>query len=157
NGNDIGQIRSIGTRIDATASAIPFVHITGQDPGVDVLAVNMLGGNDVLDASDLAAPHAAPLITLTVTGRAGNHTLTGTEGLATFVWSPGDGSDTIDSGGGEDTMVVNGSDLAERFDLSASGGRARVTRDVDGSSVSLGGGIDTITVDPLGGADTVTV
>src|SRR5215467_8252187 len=142
-GNDVGQIRSVGTRIDATVSAIPFVHITGED-GLDALSVNTLGGDDVLDASDLAATNASELIKLTVNGGTGNDTLTGSQGADTFVWNPGDGSDTVD-GGDEDTMVVNGSDVSERFDLSANGSRVRVTRDIDGGTVDLGG-VETITV-----------
>jgi hypothetical protein len=155
NGNDVGQIRSVGTRIDATVSAIPFVHIMGEGP-LDVLAVNTRGGDDMVDASDLSATNASQLIKLTVDGGPGNDTLIGSQGADTFVWNPGDGNDTIDGGDGPDTMVVNGSDQAEKFDLSASGARVRVTRDLDGGTVDLGG-IETITVNPLGGADTVTV
>ena len=33
------------------------MHITGED-GLDALTVNTLGGDDVLDASDLAATNA---------------------------------------------------------------------------------------------------
>jgi hypothetical protein len=58
--------------------------------------------------------------------------------------------------GWEPVVIVNGSDLAERFVLSANGNRVRVTRDLDGGTVDLGG-VEVITVNPLGGADTVTV
>src|SRR5262249_59690262 len=92
----------------------------------------------------------------TGSGRSGHDPLTGGPGIDTFVWNPGDGSDTINGGGGADTVVVNGSDLAERFVLSANGTRARVTRDLDGGSVDLNG-VEIVTVNPLGGADTVTV
>src|SRR5262249_2893757 len=119
-------------------------------------AVNLLGGDDVLDASDLFATNAAQLIRLTVSGGAGNDTLIGSPGADTFVWNPGDGSDTIDGGDGPDTMIVNGSDLGENFDLSVRGNRVRAARDAEGGSADLGG-IETITVNPLGGADTVIV
>jgi hypothetical protein len=154
-GNDVGQIRSVGTRIDATASAIPFVHITGED-GLDALTVNTLGGDDVLDASDLAATNASELIKLTVDGGTGNDTLTGSQGFDTFVRNPGDGNDSIDGGDGEDTLIVNGSDASEQFDLSADASRARFTRDVDGSRTDFGG-VEDIDLNPLGGADTITV
>jgi Ca2+-binding RTX toxin-like protein len=154
-GNDVGQIRSVGTQIDATVSAIPFVHIIGEGP-LDALEVNTLGGDDMVDASDLFATNASQLIKLTVDGGGGNDTLIGSPGADTFVWNPGDGSDTIDGGDGPDTMVVNGSDAAERFDVSASGARVHVTHDVDGGTVDLGG-VETITLNPLGGADTVNV
>ncbi|NRA58043.1 MAG: hypothetical protein HRU13_08020, partial [Phycisphaerales bacterium] len=44
----------------------------------------------------------------------------------------------------------------ETFDLSASGARARLTRDVGGVTMDLGT-VEAITVNALGGADTVTV
>jgi len=155
NGNDVGQIRSIGARINATVSAIPFVNITGEG-GLDTLTVNTLGGNDVLDASDLAATNASQLVKLTVIGGTGNDTLTGSQGADTFVWNPGDGSDTINGGDNPDTLIVNGSDQPEKFDLSANVGRVRLTRDVGGVTMDVGG-VETFTVATLGGADTVTV
>jgi hypothetical protein len=97
----------------------------------------------------------AGVIGLTESGGAGNDTLIGSQGDDTFVWNPGDGSDVVEGQGGRDTLVFNGSEVAERFDLSANGTRARLTRDL-GGSVDLGG-VEAITVNPLGGADTVTV
>jgi Dockerin type I domain len=155
NGNDVGQIRSIGARINATISAIPSVNITGEG-GLDTLTVNTLGGNDVLDASDLAATNASQLITLTVNGGTGSDTLTGSQGADTFVWNPGDGSDTINGGDNPDMLILNGSDQSEKFDLSSNGGRVRLTRDVGGITMDVGG-VETFTVNALGGADTVNV
>jgi Ca2+-binding RTX toxin-like protein len=155
-GDDVGQIGSIGSQINATVSPIPFVHITGSEGANDTLTVNTLGGNDRLDASDLFATNASQLIRLTVNGGAGNDTLTGSPGADTFVWNPGDGHDTIEGGDGEDTMIVNGSDVSEKFDVSANGSQVRVTRDVDGGTTDLGG-VEEIDVNPLGGPDTVTV
>jgi hypothetical protein len=153
NGNDVGQIRSLGpTSINATVSAIPFVNITNTVGSADGLVVNTLGGNDVLDASDLAGG----LIKLTVNGGTGNDTLTGSQGNDDFLWTPGDGRDTIEGGDGHDRIVVDGSDAADQFDVSANGTRARVTSAVDGGTVD-GGGVETIVLNPLGGADTVTV
>src|SRR5262249_30049748 len=71
-------------------------------------------------------------------------------------WFPGDGSDTVEGGDGQDRIVFDGSDAAERFDLSANGTRARVTHDLDGATVDVGG-VETVVVNPLGGADSVTV
>jgi Ca2+-binding RTX toxin-like protein len=155
NGPDFGQISSIGTSINATVSALPFVNITGTD-GLDALTVNTLGGNDVLDASGLLATNASQLIKLTLNGGAGNDTLTGSQGFDTFVWNPGDGSDTIEGGAGENAMVFNGSDVAETFKVSANGNRVRLSRDVGGVIMDLGG-VEEIVVNSLGGADTVTV
>jgi hypothetical protein len=153
NGTDVGQIRSVGpTSINATVSAIPVVSITNTVPTNDRLLVNTLGGNDILDASDLAGG----LIKLTVNGGTGNDILTGSQGFDDFLWTPGDGSDAIDGSAGGDRIVVDGSDAADKFTLSANGTRARITSDVDGGTVDVGR-VETIVVNPLGGADTITV
>jgi hypothetical protein len=154
NGNDGLQIASFGTRI-AIGGLFPFMNITGE-AGLDTLTVNTLGGNDVVDAANLAATNAAQLITLTENGGAGNDTLIGSQGADTFVWNPGDGSDVVDGGENPDTMIFNGSDLPEKFDLSANGSRVRLTRDLGGITMDLGG-VETVTVNALGGADAVTV
>jgi Domain of unknown function (DUF4214)/RTX calcium-binding nonapeptide repeat (4 copies) len=129
-----------------------LVSITNSDGPLDSLLVNGLGGNDAVDASGLAAGVIRP----TVSGGAGNDNLIGSPGFDTFLWSPGDGSDTINGGAGLDRLVFDGSDAAEPFDLSANGTRVRLTRDVGGVAMDLGG-VETITIDALGGADTVTV
>src|SRR5262249_352798 len=78
------------------------------------------------------------------------------DGDDTFVWEPGDGSDTVEGQGGRDTLEFDGSNLAESFDLSANGDRARLTRDVGGIAIDLKRTED---VNPaaLGGADTITI
>jgi len=79
----------------------------------------------------------------------------------TFQWNPGDGSDVVEGQGGTDTMVFNGSDLAERFDISDTGSglpfhRVRLTRDIGAVSMNLNG-IETIELNANGGADTITI
>jgi hypothetical protein len=153
NGDDAGQIASFdGTSISAHVSLFPFVNITGAEGANDTLTVNALGGNDTLDASSLPTG----LIGLTLNGGAGNDTLIGSQGDDTFVWNPGDGSDTVEGQAGFDTLVFNGSDQAEKFDVSANGSRVRLTRDVGGVSMDLNG-VEQLNLNPLGGADTVTV
>jgi Ca2+-binding RTX toxin-like protein len=133
------------------------VKVLGAIGPTEALTVNALGGNDVLDASDLVATNANEVLKLVVVGGAGNDTLTGSQGFDTFVWNGGDGNDLIDGGDGEDTVTVNGADVAERFDLSAiGGGRARFTRDVDGAATDFGS-VEEVDVNPLGGADAITV
>ena len=44
----------------------------------------------------------------------------------TFVWNPGDGSDTIEGQDGNDTMQFNGANINEKIDLSANGDRVAV-------------------------------
>jgi hypothetical protein len=78
------------------------------------------------------------------------------DGNDTFVWNPGDGSDTVDGQAGSDRMVFNGSDAAEKFDVSANGNRVRFTRDVGNVTMDLNG-VEAIDLNALGGADTITV
>ena len=58
--------------------------------------------------------------------------------------------------GRPDTLVFNGSDVAETFDVSANGRRVRFTRDVGNITMDLDG-VEEIDLNALGGADTVTV
>jgi Ca2+-binding RTX toxin-like protein len=159
-GNDVGQVRSIGNRVNATISGIPFVNITGEG-GLDTLTVNTGGGNDVLDASDLAATNASQLIKLTVNGGPGNDILTGSQGNDTFLWNPGDGSDTVEGGaveGGtdEDTLTFNGSDLSETFGISANGSHVRLSRDLGNVAMDVHG-VERVEVTARGGGDPVVV
>src|SRR5437762_13695055 len=39
----------------------------------------------------------------------------GGDGNDTFVWNPGDGSDTVEGQGGTDTLLFNGANIAERI------------------------------------------
>jgi Ca2+-binding RTX toxin-like protein len=153
NGADNIQIASFdnGTRV-AIGGLFPFVNITGAEGANDTLTVTTLGGNDVVDAAGLAAN----VIGLTLIGGAGNDVLIGSQGDDTFVWNPGDGSDTLEGQAGTDTMVFNGSNLSEQFEASANGQRVRFTRDV-GTVVMDLNDVESIDLNPLGGADSVTV
>src|SRR5260370_4057527 len=48
-------------------------------------------------------------------------------GNDTFVWNPGDGSDTVDGQAGTDTLQFNGANIDEKIDISANGGHASLT------------------------------
>ncbi len=74
----------------------------------------------------------------------------------TFVWDPGDGSDTVEGQDGTDTMRFNGSNADEQFDVSANGQRVRFFRNV-GTIVMDLDGVEQIDNAALGGADTLTV
>ena len=74
----------------------------------------------------------------------------------TFVWNPGDGSDTIEGQSGVDTMLFNGANIAEHIDLSANGGRLRFTRDVASITMDTDD-VETVDFNALGGADTIDV
>jgi Ca2+-binding RTX toxin-like protein len=100
----------------------------------------------------------------TLRGGAGNDSVAGNRGndLAflgsgddTFVWNPGDGSDTVEGRAGTDTMQFNGSNVNEKIDLSANGGRLRLFRDVGNITMDTNG-VEQVNVVALGGADTIT-
>jgi Ca2+-binding RTX toxin-like protein len=73
-----------------------------------------------------------------------------------FRWDPGDGSDTVEGGTGYDTMLFNGANVNEKFDVSANGERAQFVRDVGNVTMDLND-IDRIDLNTLGGADSITV
>jgi Ca2+-binding RTX toxin-like protein len=80
----------------------------------------------------------------------------GEAGDDVLIWNPGDGSDLNDGGAGRDETRFNGSDADEKIDLVANGPRARLTRDVGGIGMDLNR-VEVVTINALGGADTVTV
>ena len=53
-------------------------------------------------------------------------------------------------------MTFNGANVAEKFDVSANGGRVRFFRDIGNITMDLDG-VEEIDLNALGGADTVTV
>ena len=69
---------------------------------------------------------------------------------------PGDGSDVVEGQDGSDTMLFNGANIAERFQLSANGSRLRFTRDIATITMDTDG-VETVDLRALAGADTVTV
>jgi hypothetical protein len=77
-------------------------------------------------------------------------------GNDTFVWDPGDGSDTIEGQAGVDTMRFNGANVAEQVDLSANGNRLRFFR-VQANITMDTAGVERVDFNALGGADLVTV
>ena len=146
------------------------VTIAGSEGGLDSLTVNGLAGNDTINASGLKAG----LINLTINGGAGDDVITGSQGNDTviggqgsdtaklgagddtFVWNPGEGSDTVDGQAGSDTLLFNGANIAEKMELSANGNHALLTRDVGNVTMDLKS-METVDINALGGADTITV
>ncbi len=175
-----------GVAVSGLAALVAIQH---QEPN-DALAVNGLGGNDRISAAALAAQ----AIALRLDGGAGDDTIAGARGIEvafggdgndsidgngandaafmgagddTFVWDPGDGSDTVEGQAGTDTMLFNGANVAEQVDLSANGERLRFfrtqatitmdTNDVEKVDFNALGGPDTVTVNDLTGTDVQTV
>src|SRR4051812_13352913 len=166
-----------GTRVrfDRTTPA-PFSIDIGTS---ESLVLNANGGDDVISAGN----GLSTLIQLTVDGGTGNDRITGGDGNDflrggdgndlvnggrgndtaflgagddTFVWNPGDGSDIVEGQDGTDTLVFNGANIAEQIDLSANGGRLRLTRNI-GNIVMDTNDVEQVNIVALGGADTITV
>jgi Ca2+-binding RTX toxin-like protein len=85
-----------------------LIHLTGFEPGLDRLVINLLGGDDVLEASGLRA--SGPL--LTGHGGDGNDVLIGGDGNDTLTGGPGDdvliggpGLDILDGGPGDNVVI----------------------------------------------------
>jgi hypothetical protein len=138
----------------------------------------MGGGNDTISCTG----NLAALISISVDGGAGNDTILGSNGIDTligglgndfvdgqqnndfaflgagndtFQWDPGDGSDTIEGQSEIDTLVFNGSNSAESLEVSANGGRVRVTRNLANIVLDLDD-MEKLNFNALGGADIFT-
>jgi Ca2+-binding RTX toxin-like protein len=146
------------------------VIISFAEPAMDRLALNALGGDDVVDATSLEAD----AIGLTIYGGLGGDLLIGGEGddlvdgedgddLAllgpgndTFVWNPGDDNDTVEGQDGFDTMLFNGANANENVTVSANGGRVRFSRDVASVIMDLND-VEQIDFNALGGSDAMVI
>lgn len=154
------------------------VTIAQAELANDQLVINGDGGNDILDASTLAAS----LIQLTLDGGFGNDDIKGSQGIETliggegndtidgnagndtafmgsgddvFIWDPGDGSDVVEGEAGKDTLRFNGSNGNEVMNLSANGQRLQFLRDLGNINMDLNG-VERIEVDAKGGDDLIT-
>src|SRR5205807_8044205 len=92
----------------------------------------------------------------TILGRTGNDVALMGAGNDSFVWNPGDGSDTIEGHAGADKMLFNGGNVSENIDISANGQRVRLFRAVARLTMDLNG-VEQIELNALGGFDTVVV
>jgi Ca2+-binding RTX toxin-like protein len=174
------QIRVVSSGASVVVNGLPAqVTISDAAPGNDTFAMNGGAGNDNIDASALQAG----LINLTIDGGAGNDTIIGSQsndtissddgndtviggrgddfaslgaGDDTFVWNPGDGSDTVEGQAGFDTLVFNGANVNENIDISANGGRVRFSRDVANITMDLNG-VERVDFHALGGADNIVI
>ena len=107
NGDDVAIVfgDASGTTVLGLAAQ---VNITGAESANDRLTLNMLAGDDVVDASGLAAT----AIQLTVNGGADNDVLIGGDGNDVLLGGPGDdvliggpGIDILDGGEGDDIEI----------------------------------------------------
>lgn len=180
NGDDAGEFFTVtanGTRVrlDKLAPEPSFLDIGTAEK----LHLSTQGGND----SFAATGNLAALIQLTVDGGAGEDSLLGSNGADTllggadkdfidgnqggdvvllgegddvFQWDPGDGSDTVEGQHGKDTLRFNGSAGSELFIVSANGARISFVRNLASIAMDLNE-IETLDLNALGGADTLTV
>ena len=134
NGNDTQiKVATVGGAVVVSGLAAQTT-ITGSEAANDQLVVNGLAGNDVMDASGLAAG----MIKLTLNGGDGNDTLTGSAGDDVLNGDAGDdriirnagpaGNDVVEGGDGTDTAEVNGGNGDEAFTATANGTRVRFDR-----------------------------
>ncbi len=91
-----------------------------------------------------------------VDGNGGEDTAFLGSGRDTFVWDPGDGSDTVDGGSGFDTHVFNGAGGNEQMAATADGHRVTFTR-VQGNIAMDLNDFEALDVNALGGIDSVTI
>lgn len=177
NGTEQFTVTANGTRVrfDRIDPA-PFALDIGTSEN---LVLRMNGGDDRFSATG----NLAALIQMTVDGGTGNDTILGGNGADlllggdgedfldgnqgndtvlmgagndVFQWDPGDGSDLVDGQAGTDKMLFNGSAANEIFDVSANGGHVRFTRNIGNIVMDLNE-IETIDLNTLGGADSVTL
>ena len=172
--DEIGIARN-GAAVAAFAPLGSLVNSTA----VESLVVQGLAGNDTLAAQN----GIGALTSLTLDGGDGNDDLRGGDGADlllggsgedhvdgnigadrallgpdtdVFQWDPGDGSDVVEGQGGDDRLAFNGSNAGELIEVSANGGRARLTRNIATITMDFDG-IEAATIRALGSADTVTV
>jgi len=146
------------------------------------IAVDAQGGDDLVRIDD-ANGAFTPAIPTTLAGGDGNDTLLGGLGAEsllggngndtldgnggndrafmgagddTFVWDPGDGSDSVEGEAGADTMRFNGANVAERVSLLADGNRLTFLR-APGNITMDTAGVERVDFNALGGADVVNV
>jgi Ca2+-binding RTX toxin-like protein len=102
----------------------------------------------------------------TLFGLRGNDTLVGgTEddyldggaGADTFTWKYGDGSDVIEGGPDSDRLTLTGDTANEAFELSNNTGRLRVLQTAPVAGTLDIDGVEQVTLNTQGGADTVLV
>jgi Ca2+-binding RTX toxin-like protein len=127
--------------------------LTGTtDPDV----LNGLGGSDTLLGGDNADVLLGGGGSDSVTGGHGDDTAFLGNGNDVFVWSPGDGNDVVEGDNGYDTLLFNGANVAESFDIAANGARVRFFRNVANITMDLGA-VEQIDINALGGADSITI
>ena len=116
--------------------------------GNDIL--NGLGGNDFLDGGAGADLISGGAGNDTIVGGAGNDLLSGEAGSDLFLYTLGDGADSVDGGADVDTLSITGTVANDTLSVIYDG---TALINVAGGSLA---NVETITADLLAGADTLT-
>jgi Ca2+-binding RTX toxin-like protein len=143
NGDDVSLVFGDATGAAAMGLAAQ-VNITGAEAANDRLTVNALAGDDVVEASGLAAG----AIQLTADGGDGNDVLIGGDGNDVLLGGPGDdvliggpGNDVIDGGDGDDIEIESfGADTVTSATTAGEDWLAANARVVKGKTVLKVGG-----------------
>jgi Ca2+-binding RTX toxin-like protein len=143
NGDDVAVVTGDTSGISAFGLAAR-VNITGSEVANDRLTVNALAGDDVVEASTLAAG----AIGLTENGGVGNDVLIGSDGDDVLLGGPGDdvllgglGSDVLDGGDGDDIEIQSvGADRVTSATTATKDWIASHVRIVEGQTVLQVGG-----------------
>jgi len=162
------KIASVGAQVvvSGLSAQVSVVHADKTD----ILNIFGGGGNDIIDASKLAAGKLALQVFGGLgddkfLGGAGNDYAVGGDGndLAQlgagndfFDWHLGDDKDTVEGQAGTDTARASGDASADVFTLAANGARALVTDNVGNGTMDLND-VERIWIQAESGADTITV
>jgi Ca2+-binding RTX toxin-like protein len=138
----LGGADTIASLSQATyAAQVTFDGGTGND------TLRGSGGGDAMlggSGNDLVAPNR------------GNDAVLLGSGNDVAQWNPGDANDSIEGEAGSDRLEFNGSSIAEAYDVSPSGERVVLRRNIATVAVDFDG-VETLALRPLAGADTITV
>ena len=174
----------IRAKVTSTGHDVTGLHagvfLAGAEPG-DRLTINGGDGEDEINAQQMSKDKLQPFLNGDAAkdfliGSPGQDVINGgfgddvaflADGLDTFTWQAGDGSDIVEGGAGTDFLRMNGSGANERIQVSPLGGRTILTRDVAAIRMDTGdverfdvmpaGGADTMVVDDMSGTDTEVV
>lgn len=150
------DLSAINIRMGAGDDSVRIDDSNGSFTNIIPTTISGGAGNDVLRGGLGAETfYGGPGDDLVIGGK-GNDTANLGAGDDTFRWDPGDGSDVINGEAGRDTMLFNGAAAAENITMTANGKRLTFFRDVGNVTMDTGG-VETVDVNALGGADNITV
>jgi Ca2+-binding RTX toxin-like protein len=124
-GNNTIILRSVGSAIEIDRFGAT-VRIENAELGLDHVTIRALGGNDTVDAEDVAAGLVGIVLdggdgNDTLHGGAGNDLLLGGNDDDRFLWHQGDGVDVVDGGTGSDMLEVSGTMGDDAVQIAADG------------------------------------